>query len=217
MNAMFFPKSELDETPMFRYLAAETGRAVLKHQHCGRYLLAPEQRWFCIHTHPGQELLAVADLHRQGFLAYLPLFVDRKRTVMQVRYSRRPDPVLKPLFPAYMFIPFDRSQQRWSPIALTRGVKRIFGSRPDAPTPVPVGVVEALIARSGPDGYIDDAKPADGLPEIEVGASIRINEGPMTSFEGVCEMSDGDRVRVLLNLFGRSVPVTLDRSAVEVV
>lgn len=219
MNAMprINLKSDIDESPMFRYLAAETGRAVLRHQHCGRYSLGPDHRWFCVNTHPGQELLAVADLHRQGYQAYLPLFVERKRTFTQVRYGRPADPVIRPLFPAYLFVPFDRSEERWSPINLTRGVKRIFGSSPSMPTPVPAGIVEALIERSGGDGYRDDEKTVSGFPVITAGTPVRVSDGPMTSFEGICQMSDGDRVRVLLNLFGRPTPVTLARSVVEAI
>jgi hypothetical protein len=39
----------------------------------------------------------------------------------------------------------------------------------------------------------------------------------MTSFEGMCDWSDGQRVRVLLSMFCRDCPITVDQTAVEAV
>jgi transcription antitermination factor NusG len=40
-------------------------------------------------------------------------------------------------------------------------------------------------------------------------------DGPMPDREGVCEMSDGARVQLLVNMLGREVRITVAQSAVE--
>lgn len=42
-------------------------------------------------------------------------------------------------------------------------------------------------------------------------------DGPMPDREGVCAMSDGARVMLLINLLGRPVSIEMAQSAVEVV
>ena len=44
---------------------------------------------------------------------------------------------------------------------------------------------------------------------------LKLTGGPMEGIEGLCEWSDGRRVRLLMTIFGRSVAVIADRAAVE--
>ena len=53
--------------------------------------------------------------------------------------------------------------------------------------------------------------------DFEVGESITVADGPFSDFTGEIEQIDMDRqkVKVLVNMFGRETPVELDFSQVE--
>ena len=166
------------------------GNAVLSDSH-------GEQRWFVVQSQPRQEGRAIANLHQQGYRTFCP------RVRKTVRHARRMHVVLAPLFPAYFFVPLDRSRDRWRSINGTRGVIRIV-SNGDGPAPVPRGIVEALQARLKADGSVDWSL------SLEVGQSVRILDGPFSDLVGKLEhMAPAGRVRVLLGLLGRPVSVSL--------
>ena len=59
--------------------------------------------WYAVYTQPHAETKAAEHLLRQGYSAYLP----RYRT--WVSHARRRQPVLRPLFPRYLFAGVDRA------------------------------------------------------------------------------------------------------------
>ncbi len=158
-------------------------------------------RWYCVQTHFREEYRALGELWQQGFRAYLPCLLpeDGER--------------IEPMFPGYLFVAFDAARDQWRPIVATRGVRRLFSAAPERPLPVPVGIVEELQARGrAGDGVIDLRRRA---PDLE-GRTVRILSGPFADFTGVCQMVAADRVRVLIDLFGRSAPIDLKRADVRV-
>lgn len=205
-------RESIDMDPVFRHAFDHLGRMVLRHQSCGGYLDAfePGMRWFCVATHPGQDFVAAASIARLGRLCFLPLFVEHPAPS---QINRPRPPVIAPLFPGYQFVAFNRDRDRWTDIAMARGVKTLFTSPTLRPIPAPAGVVEAIIARAGVDGLIDDQRRVVTAP-IPAGAAVTITEGPLAGFEGICARSGPDRVTVLLRLMGET-QTTVARSAVR--
>jgi transcription elongation factor/antiterminator RfaH len=162
--------------------------------------LVGNERWFVVNTRPKSERKAEWHLGAQGFRTFLPQF---QKTV---RHARKLATVRTPLFPGYLFIALDLKRDRWLSVRSTIGVLRLF-TQDDRPAPVPVGIVESLIAHS--DG--DLTRLDDGLVE---GQTIRILSGPFADFVGTLARLDATgRVQVLLQMMGASVPVILSRSA----
>src|SRR5262249_41501534 len=104
-------------------------------------------RWYVVQTHAHAEGKAAAHLTRQGFDAYLPRYLKRRR------HARRIDTVAAPLFPGYLFVTVDMVRQRWRSIHSTIGVTRLVCNG-DAPTPVANTVVETLRAREDSQGFV---------------------------------------------------------------
>lgn len=74
-------------------------------------------RWFVCTTHGMQEKLALENLQRQGFEAYLPLhLVEEKPKGQPARV------VSRPYFPRYVFVRVDMSVASWRAIYGTRGI-----------------------------------------------------------------------------------------------
>ena len=148
-------------------------------------------------------MLALEQLERQGFAAYLP---RRWRTI---RHARRVREVKTPLFPGYLFVRLTKASPRWRSINGTRGVIRIVTSA-GVPLPLPAGIVEGLFELADENGLIDlNCRYA-------LGDKVKLQVGPFADFIAVVERDDGEgAVRVLLELMQRTVRVDLDRRDLE--
>lgn len=163
-------------------------------------------RWYCARTGYRAELIAVEELTKQGY----PTFFARHERELPDRRI-----VIVPMFPGYLFVRFNQHEERWRPITSTPGIRSLYGSSPETPAPAERGIIERFIARVDADGILRKQwlPPAD---PFEKGDVLRVTDGPFTGFAGLCEMSAGRRIKVMLQVFaGRGVPVELDASQLE--
>jgi transcriptional antiterminator RfaH len=155
------------------------------------------ERWYVAHTQPRAESRAIVHLERQGYSVFCPRY---RKTV---RHARKAKSILAPLFPNYLFLRLDASRDLWRAVNGTRGIVRLI-SQGETPQPVPHGIVEALQSRMNAGGVMDLT------PTFKVGQAVRIADGPFADLVGTLEHLDAaGRVRVLLDLLGRSVCVAL--------
>jgi transcriptional antiterminator RfaH len=161
--------------------------------------------WFVVQTHPHAEVRAAAHLGRQGFEAYLPRYLKRRR------HARRVDIVAAPLFPRYLFVAVDLAAHRWRALQSTIGVAHLVKCG-DAPAAVPTGVVEELRGREDEQGYVRLQEQSRFSP----GDRIRVLDGAFSEALGLFEcVKDEERVAILLDLLGRKVRVMLTSSMIE--
>ena len=170
--------------------------------------LAPKQpialnageRWYVVHTLPFAEKRAQAQLENQQFRTFLP---KRQKTV---RHARKLRTIIAPFFPRYMFVVLDLNRDRWRSVNGTFGVSSLVMSG-ELPCPVPSGIVESMLALADPEGLLDLQ------PNLKIGASVRLAAGPFGDQIAVLDrMDDSGRIRVLLNMLGRQVPVSMKRT-----
>jgi transcriptional antiterminator RfaH len=161
--------------------------------------------WYAVHTQPMGERRAAANLARQGYAAYLPLYRCRRS------HARKVDLVQKPLFPRYLFVALDLFRDRWRPILSTFGVSSVVRIG-DAPVPVPEGVVDAIRAHEAAQTFDHALEPAR---RFAPGTAVRVTGGPFADLIGKFQgLADAERVIVLLELLGREVCVRLPSRAV---
>ena len=146
--------------------------------------------WYVISTKPRSEFAARDNLERQGYTTYLPIVSQPRRRNNRRIYTT------DPLFPRYLFIHLNKSTDNWSPIRSTLGVSKLvsFGF-------VPARMPDELIA------MLQERENSNGLHEIntefKTGEKIRIEDGPMTGYEGVfLAQTSKERVIVLLDILG---------------
>jgi transcriptional antiterminator RfaH len=157
-------------------------------------------RWYVVQTHAHAEGKAAAHLARQGFDAYLPRYLKRRR------HARRIETVAAPLFPRYLFVNVDMVCQRWRAIHSTIGVTRLVCNGDD-PVPVAANVIETLKARENGQGFVTLRQ----RPRFALGEKVRVLDGVFADCLGLFDgMKDSDRVAVLLDLLGRKVRLVLD-------
>lgn len=163
-------------------------------------------RWYVVHTHSKSEFQALSHLKRQGFLAYLPQYLKRRR------HARRTDSVRRPLFPGYLFIKMDVERIRWRAIRSTIGIRSLICNG-ELPAAVPEGVVEDIRAREDDGGLVPVAAPAP----FDRGETVRVSHGAILDQVGLFDCaSDEERVFVLLSLMGRQLRVRVPATAVSV-
>jgi transcriptional antiterminator RfaH len=161
-------------------------------------------RWYVVQTQPHAETKAMGHLIRQGFDAYLPRYLKRRR------HARRVETVAAPLFPRYLFVTVDMETQRWRSSHSTTGVARLVCNGDD-PAPVPPEVVAALQRREDTGGFVTLERRQQFAP----GERVRVVDGIFADNLGLFEgMADRERVAILLDLLGRKVRILLDEGAI---
>ena len=159
--------------------------------------------WYVIQTKPKKEGEASSYLSTKGLEIFNPLMETFSPG------NRKGEKGVKPLFPNYIFGKFDLDRNyplvRWA-----RGVNKILGFG-GYPIPVCEEVIEVIKGRTDRDGIVRR------ISHFEPNDPVRINSGPLRDLLGVFErwVSDGERVRVLLNLIGYQPAVELHYSMVE--
>lgn len=155
-------------------------------------------RWRLVRALTGREVFAAEQLERQGFVAFLP------KQLKTVRHARKVRVALGAYFPGYLFVELDLARDRWRSVNGTLGVSHLVGSE-DRPTPVPRGVVEALIEAADDRGVLAG-------PPLSAGQKVRIIAGAFADKLAVIErLDEAGRVRVLLDIIDRQVAVTVAR------
>jgi len=162
------------------------------------------RQWCVVHCRVNSEQRAETNLRRQDYETWLPMYRKTRR------HARRVESVLRPLFPRYLFVRLDLTNQQWRPILSTFGVHTIVAG---AEGPLAIGdeIIEALRTRTGSDGIFEIARSV-----INPGDQVRVQAGPMADLEGIFQTElDADRVLILLKLMGREVRVSVAGGDVE--
>ena len=161
-------------------------------------------RWFAVHSLPCREAGAQQQLENQGFHTFLP------RCLKVRRHARKLENILAPIFPRYLFVVLDLDHDRWRSVNGTFGVARLVMMAGNRPQPVPRGVVESLIALTDDRGVLR----FDGGGRLKVGQKVRILAGAFAEKIGLLQrLDDNGRVRLLLDIMGGPIGVTLPSAA----
>jgi len=160
--------------------------------------------WYLIFTRPRQERVAIENIERQGYGAFLPLMRNRKR-----REGRLAD-VVEPMFPRYLFVRLNTTTDNWRPIHSTRGVAAMvrFGTEPAR---LSDELVELLRGQTDEQGIRDIHRPAP-----KPGDRVRIGAGPFEGFEGILHARSGkERVILLLEIASQISRIELDEKDID--
>ena len=154
--------------------------------------------WYAVSTKPHQEKQAELHIKQYSIECFLPLLKESKI----IRRTRKT--VIEPLFPGYLFARFDLDKHCRA-VSYATGVRKIvgFGS---GPVELDATMIDAIKERVR-DGYVT-LMPVRPLH----GQIVHIKGGPLAGLEAVFmrEMTDRNRVLLLLNTLGFHAKVTLN-------
>jgi transcriptional antiterminator RfaH len=156
------------------------------------------EQWFAVKTKPRLEEQAKAVLAQRGIEVYLPYLPARPRR------GRRVAPV-EILFPGYLFARLAIGTPQWVAARSAPGVAYFLGSG-GIPSALPEELIDLIRTRC-------EAHQRDGWkPPFKRGDRVQIQRGPFAGLEAVfeCALSASGRVRVLLEVVKRLIPVDMD-------
>jgi len=120
--------------------------------------------------------------------------------------------VKRKLYPGYLVAHMEINDDTWFLVRETPGIGDFTGAA-GQPTPMLPHEVEAILAKS--------EEKQEEQPKLQIGFKagdrVKINEGTFENFEGDVEGIDeaSGQVTVIINIFGRSTPVTLGYWQIE--
>ena len=171
--------------------------------------MADTAKWYVVHTYSAYENTVKATLEKTVETRQLQDLIQAvsipMETVTEIT-ENGPKTIERKVFPGYVLVKMVMSDETWHVVKNVRGATGFVG---DGNKPIPLS--EDEIAALG----IEKREIVVGYG---VGDSVRINDGPLTSFIGTVEELDieKNKVRVIVSMFGRETPVEFELDQVEV-
>lgn len=185
--------------------------------------MAENAKWYVVQTYSGYENTVLTalqkhvdnrNLHDLIHRIYIPM-----ETVIEYTEKGEEKTLERKVFPSYVFIKMVYTDETWHIVRNIRGVTGFVGSG-DKPLPLTAEEVAAWGIEDEaaqeeevviPYQLEDPVRPRIVIP-YKVGDSVRIMDGPMESYTGIVDEIDAGsgKVRVVVSMFGRETPVTLD-------
>jgi transcription termination/antitermination protein NusG len=182
----------------------------------------PNMKWYIIHTYSGFERKVRESLesriHAFGLEAKIGKVLIPTESVTEVRGGKKYTSE-RMFYPGYVLVEMDLTGFRsggegdhvWHVVKSTPRVTGFVGTAND-PTPLSEEEVNHIVYR------VADSKEKPKLKvKYEKNESVRITDGPFTTFTGVVDEVNEDRetLKVMVTIFGRSTPVELEFGQVE--
>ena len=173
-----------------------------------------QQRWYIIHCYSGFERKVAQSIQEQaedqsiadmfGNVLVPSEEVIETRGGKKVSLERR-------FFPGYVLIKMEMTDRTWH---LVRNTPKVTGFLGAGNKPMPVPDHEAERVMNQVQEGVERPRPAI---TFEIGETIRVADGPFSSFNGTVQEIDDERARlkVAVSIFGRPTPVELEYSQVE--
>jgi transcriptional antiterminator NusG len=174
----------------------------------------PDFKWYIVHVLSGFENRVVKTLterilnHKMAEY-FADILVPEESVVANVNGKKRT--MKKKFFPGYVLIKMIMNEQTWHLVKDTDKITGFIGGTKDKPMPISDEEAASMTA-SLAEGF----KRTRSVANFSEGDSVKVIEGPFTSFVGVVEnISDKGKVKVQVSIFGRPTPVELEFSQVE--
>jgi len=174
-------------------------------------------RWYVVHTYSGFENKVKGNLENivkaRELGDRIHEIVVPMEDVVEFKNGKKVT-VSKKVFPGYLLVRCNPSDDVWFAIRSTPGVTGFVGSA-SKPTPLSRREVEGIL-HVKVEGVESPTKRKSPTHEFELNETVRIKEGPFADFPGhIAEINEDQlKVKVLVDIFGRETPVELDFSQV---
>jgi len=176
------------------------------------------KNWYIVHTYSGHEAKAKQSLLERaktfGFEDdFDEVLIPEESVVEVVKGEKRTSK--RKFFPGYILVRMNLTDETWHVVKDTPKVTGFVGGGGgggERPTPIPDDDVAKMTQQM---------KEGAGKPKPKIifdeGEAVRVINGPFANFSGFVDevLPEKEKVRVMVQVFGRSTPVMLDYVNVE--
>jgi transcription termination/antitermination protein NusG len=180
--------------------------------------------WYVVHSYAGYENKVKTNLETRIQTLDMEDYIFQVEVpteeVTEIKNGQRKQ-VNRKVLPGYILVRMDLNDASWSAVRNTPGVTGFVGAT-SKPSPLTVAEVTKFLLPQ-----VEQAKPAAGKPAVaakstievdfEVGESVTVMDGPFATLPAtISEVNaDGQKLKVLVSIFGRETPVELSFNQVS--
>ena len=189
--------------------------------------------WFVVHTYSGMENRVKANLenriHSLNMEDYIHEIVVPTEEVAEIKNGQR-KLVRRTVLPGYVLVRMDLTDESWSAVRHTPSVTGFVGHSHQpvplsmaevenmlAPAVVAAAEAEAVAAGKTPSAKAGGTKRTIEMSDFVVSDSVMVVDGPFATLHAtITEINvESQRVKALVEIFGRETPVELSFSQIE--
>jgi transcriptional antiterminator NusG len=194
-----------------------------------RELWAKPGDWYVVHTYSGMENRVKANLENRitslNMEDYIHEVVVPTEEVAEIKNGQR-KLVKRTVLPGYVLVRMDLTDESWAAVRHTPSVTGFVGHS-HQPVPLSLGEVESMLAptvvaqaeAAAPEtaGAGAPAKRKTEVADFNVSDSVMVVDGPFATLHAtITEINaDTQRVKALVEIFGRETPVELSFSQIQ--
>ncbi len=198
-----------------------------------RELMMKPGDWFVVHTYSGMENRVKHNLenriHSLNMEDYIHEIVVPTEEVAEIKNGQR-KMVRRTVLPGYVLVRMDLTDESWAAVRHTPSVTGFVGHS-HQPVPLSMDEVEKMLAPSAvvPAASESESGAASGTPgsatakkpievaDFGVGDSVMVVDGPFATLHAtITEINaESQRLKALVEIFGRETPVELSFSQVQ--
>ena len=172
-------------------------------------------RWYVIHAYSNFENKVKRSLEervkRDGLEHKFGKIIVPTEEVVEMREGQKRKSERK-FFPGYVLVQMEMDDETWHMVKEVPKVLGFIGGSSDKPAPITDAEANAILHRV--EEGVDKPRPK---VLFEPGEVVRVTDGPLNDFNGVVEQVnyEKNKLRVAVQILGRSTPVELEFSQVE--
>ncbi len=198
-----------------------------------RELWAKPGEWFVVHTYSGMEKRVKQNLENRiqalDMVDYIHEIVVPTEEVAEIKNGQR-KMVTRTVLPGYVLVRMDLTDESWSAVRHTPSVTGFVGHSHHpvplsmsevedmlAPAAVAVAEAEAEAAAGTPAGSTAAARKPVEVADFDVSDSVMVVDGPFATLHAtITEINaESQRVKALVEIFGRETPVELSFNQIQ--
>ena len=174
-----------------------------------------ELQWYVVHAYSNYEHKVKSSLEerikRYGLEEKFGEILVPTEEVVEMREGQKRRSERK-FFPGYVLVQMEMDDDTWHLVKEVPKVLGFIGGTSERPAPITDGEAGAILNRV--QEGVDKPRPK---VLFEPGEVVRVNDGPFNDFNGIVEHVNYEKskVRVAVQILGRSTPVELDFGQVE--
>ena len=189
--------------------------------------------WFVVHTYSGMENRVKTNLESRitslNMEDYIHEVVVPTEEVAEIKNGQR-KMVRRTVLPGYVLVRMDLTDESWAAVRHTPSVTGFVGHSQQpvplsldeveamlAPTVVPQGGAAASSDEGGEPGAGTTTKKKVEVADFDVSDSVMVVDGPFATLHATLTEINADtqRVKALVEIFGRETPVELSFSQIQ--